>query len=532
MLVGSAGQAANFERVRTGPGNDVLIGNAADNTLIGSSGNDRLEGRGGDDALSPGSGDNTTIGGSGDDAYTLSFPDDGLATTQEISERRGGGRDALMLTGSASWTVNLASSDTTLGTSSEGSVVTSSAGQARNIEEITTGPGDDAITGNGLDNLIDAGEGTNAVAGGRGNDTYRMMRAATATRDTINELPRQGHDLLDFGSSEGERFLVGGGTIVGPSALSVSVDLSSSTTTVGRHGLRTVLVPNAGQATNLESVRGTAGDDEITGNEEANHLDGAGGNDEIRGGPGHDLLIGGPGSDLLEGQLGDDVYAFGRETGRRAETDTIKESPQGGDDTLDYSDLAPGSRRGVTINLSTPRKRIGSTGSHRLKVDVARMNRYLEDVIGGPSNDSLVGNASDNTLVGGPGNDRLRGRGGQDTLLGNAGSDRLIGSRGHDTLNGGAGRDILLGGGGGDTMSGGSGSDRLLGQGGNDRLRGATGADTLDGGSGNDSLAGGDGRDNLLARDGSSDGLNGGPGSDRARFDGGLDRVRSVERPT
>jgi hypothetical protein len=44
-------------------------------------------------------------------------------------------------------------------------------------------------------------------------------------------------------------------------------------------------------------------------------------------------------------------------------------------------------------------------------------------------------------------------------------------------------------------------------------------------------LLGGPGRDTIYARDGTRDVVEGGPGSDRARVDRGLDRLRSVERP-
>ena len=78
------------------------------------------------------------------------------------------------------------------------------------------------------------------------------------------------------------------------------------------------------------------------------------------------------------------------------------------------------------------------------------------------------------------------GRRGQDTLTGNAGNDSLKGGNGKDTLIGNAGNDTLIGG---------NGSDLLFGNAGDDLLNGGNRTDTLEGGLGNDTLTGGNGGD-------------------------------------
>ncbi|MGI9659173.1 MAG: calcium-binding protein [Gaiellaceae bacterium] len=527
VQVGAAGQALNIEGVSTSSGNDTLIGNGAPNTLNGFGGNDRIEGRGGDDLLFPGEGDNTVIGGTGDDLYGFSFNLDGIPETQTVSEAAGGGRDTIQLLDSVDWTVNLASVDMTLATSSEGSVITEQEGQARHFEDVMTGRGNDALTGNNADNRLDAGEGDNTISGGRGDDTYQFLEAFTATVDVISELPGEGNDSLSFAGIDQGRFLAG---FVGGSAapVSVTVNLASAATAIGTHGQRVISVANAGQAVNLENVSGTSGDDQITGNDAANRLDGRAGNDLLLGGKGNDLLIDGLGNDALHGQQGDDVYRFSAATRGRTETDTLNETRRGGHDTLDFSALGQG--RGVTVRLERSVKAIGGTVARELMVGEARMTRYLEDVIGGSGADVLSGNLADNTLIGGAGSDRLLGRQGADILLGAAGSDRLFGGRGTDVLGGGSGNDVLAGHAGNDRLAGGSGADRIRGHAGSDRVDGGNGADFLHGGAGSDVLRGGRGRDNFVARDGSRDGLNGGPGRDTARVDPGLDRLRSIER--
>ena len=54
-----AGQAANFQNVTGGGGNDYIVGNASANVLDGGDGNDYIR---------AGTGDATILGGSGDDA--------------------------------------------------------------------------------------------------------------------------------------------------------------------------------------------------------------------------------------------------------------------------------------------------------------------------------------------------------------------------------------------------------------------------------------------------------------------------------
>ena len=69
--------------------------------------------------------------------------------------------------------------------------------------------------------------------------------------------------------------------------------------------------------------------------------------------------------------------------------------------------------------------------------------------IGGPSNDTLIGDNQANVLSGGGGNDWLFGAGGDDQLNGEDGADVLYSSQGSDILIGGRGADVMHGDGGG-----------------------------------------------------------------------------------
>jgi Ca2+-binding RTX toxin-like protein len=143
---------------------------------------------------------------------------------------------------------------------------------------------------------------------------------------------------------------------------------------------------------------------------------------------------------------------------------------------------------------------------------------------GGP--DKLVGTRHADRLLGRAGRDKLAGGGGTDTLIGGKGRDHLLGGRGPDTLDGGRGRDGLRGGRGDDILNGGRGRDNLRGGRGDDQLLAGPGGGVMTGGPGSDEfneingeLVGAEGNDRILARDGTQDAINCGPGNDVAVVD-------------
>jgi Ca2+-binding RTX toxin-like protein len=87
---------------------------------------------------------------------------------------------------------------------------------------------------------------------------------------------------------------------------------------------------------------------------------------------------------------------------------------QGGTNTLDYSAYFFPTTVRVNLALGT------ATG-------VAGGVSNVENVIGGPGDDILIGNDQADVLTGGPGRDILIGRGGADVLNGGVGDDILIG---------------------------------------------------------------------------------------------------------
>jgi Ca2+-binding RTX toxin-like protein len=99
------------------------------------------------------------------------------------------------------------------------------------------------------------------------------------------------------------------------------------------------------------------------------------------------------------------------------------------------------------------------------------------------------------------------GGNGDDVLLrGSTENDQVIGGAGNDVLEGNNGADVVDGGPGNDTISAGGGDDEITG------------------GAGSDSISASDGNDTIHADDAEADtSINGGPGTDTAYLDSGLD---------
>jgi Ca2+-binding RTX toxin-like protein len=283
----------------------------------------------------------------------------------------------------------------------------------------------------------------------------------------------------------------------------------------------------------LQTITGTAGDDDLQGTADADVLSGLDGNDRLRGLAGDDVISGGAGDDTVTGNEGNDTLSGGdghdQINGNEGD-DTAYGGDQG--DRIyghDGADTLNGDGGNDTIYGGNDDDLIsGGTGTDRLYGDAG-----ADTIDGGADNDKLFGGAGDDFLLGGDGNDGLNGKADNDTLYGGAGNDSLNGNIGDDTLYGETGEDRLYGHEGADTLDGGDDNDTLFGGEGNDTLSGGGGVDYLDGGigddmlngaSGNDTLKGRDGNDHLYGEDG-DDILNGGEGDDRAEGGAGNDTL-------
>ena len=212
------------------------------------------------------------------------------------------------------------------------------------------------MSGDGGDDQMDGGAGADSMVGGTGNDTYYVndagdlvSEAAGGGIDTVwsfvngytltanvenlsfngignfvgigNALANSivgsaGADTLDGG--DGNDVLIGGGgadRLVG----GAGIDTASYATASG--GVWAVLTgsPNSqgGDAAGdsyvgVENLAGSAFDDVLQGDGQANTLSGGEGNDQLMGAGGGDVLIGGNGNEYLSGGDGNDVLRGGR----------------------------------------------------------------------------------------------------------------------------------------------------------------------------------------------------------------------------
>ena len=371
---------------------DTLMGQGGNDMIFGGVGGDTLHGGDGDDMLNGGGGNDTFWGGHGSDMihadaadrviYGNRPNDDATADVDESEEMMGDVDTVSFAKLEEGVTRTLGSDGTGADDATDGSNVL-----IMGIENIIGTQGDDNLTGDAGNNVIEGGEGGDTLVGGDGEDTLSYEGSDDWVRITLNAGAQA---TASRGHASGD------------------------------------------EATAFENVRGSAFDDDLTGDTNPNKLWGLGGDDTIEGGAGNDTLEGGAGADDLDGG-----YSDGGTAGA-ANTEV---------NTLSYA----GSDAGVTVNLTTA----SASGGHATgdtivtyeelaptdddpnnEIDVAR----FANVTGSMHDDHLTGNHHDNQLKGGAGDDTLRGgassAGDRTTALELRG-DMLFGGPGADLLDGG-----------------------------------------------------------------------------------------------
>lgn len=369
--------------------------------------------------------------------------------------------------------------------------------------------------GNELDNRLD-GSGdavTSQLHGGKGNDTYAMDG-----RDVAVELAGEGSDTALF-TGTGTRTYTAADRPANVENMTLGEDLGAS------------------------ALTGDWYDEVLTGNGEANVIDGGRGDDRLIGGAGVDTYVfdrghgrdiivdagspGTPGIVLLGSSIArDDVYF-----------DAGWLRILGGDDSLSldnvdlrfadgsiwrYADWKPYREASLSTVPTDQADALNGTNASDT-IDGKAGNDFIHGLDG---DDTLHGDADDDRLWGDAGGDQLHGDDGHDQLWGGIGNDRLWGEEKDDTLHGDDGDDNLEGGDGLDMLYGDAGDDHLVGGEGPDQLRGGAGNDTLAagdtsglvgdalyGGTGNDLLHGGEAADQLMGEEG-NDFSQGGGGDD------------------
>ena len=306
---------SGIENVNGTAAGDRLTGNAGNNVLNGGAGNDTLNGAAGNDTLIGGDGVDTLVFG-GTTGATVNL---GLTTAQATGYGTdvisgienvigtaagdrltgssganviegglgndtidgGAGTDTAVFSGTAAVTVNLGL--TTAQVTGRGTDI------LINIENVTSGSGNDLLTGNGGKNVLSAGAGNDTLNGGAGAD-----RMIGGDGDDIYTVDNAGDIIIETASGGLDRI-----------NSSISIDL------MGRNGayanVENIVLTGAGAL----NAYGTAANNSLSGNAGANLLSGRAGNDTIGGGAGNDTIDGGAGADRLNGGAGKDVLYGG-----------------------------------------------------------------------------------------------------------------------------------------------------------------------------------------------------------------------------
>ena len=568
-------------------GNDMLSGNAGNDTLYGGDGDDTLDAGNGNDVLYGGAGvdalyggldddfvegglgNNSMNGDGGIDTLSYKFATSGITISLAITTAQvtgGAGSDTIsgfenligsafndILTGdgaaniieggNSNDTMNAAGgTDTLTYASSAGGVTVSLAITAAqntigagtdtisNFENIIGSSFADVLTGDGAANVIDGGNGDDVIEGGSGNDTLtgasgadQVSYVGATAAVTVNLATTMGQNTVGAGTDtisgfENLRGSAYNDTLTGDGNANVIEGGVGNDTINGAGGIDTLTYINATAAVTVNltttAAQNTvgAGTDTISnfenlmGSAYSDTLTGNTAVNLMEGGAGNDAISGGDGNDTLNGGDGNDTLTGGN-----------------GTDTITYI----GAVSAVTVNLATTTgQNTGGAGTDTITT--------VENLIGSLYNDILTGSTASNIITGGAGNDTISGGDGNDTLNGGDGNDTLTGGNGTDTATyvdsvsavtvnlatttaqntGGAGSDTLAT---IENLTGSAYNDTLTGSTAANVINGGAGSDVIYGGSGNDTISGGDGNDILYGEAG-LDGYTGGLGADTFMF--------------
>ncbi|MEO0952945.1 MAG: hypothetical protein AAFY44_16705, partial [Pseudomonadota bacterium] len=221
----------------TSSGDDQIDGGAGNDTLRTYGGNDIVSGGAGDDYIEAGSGADTIDGGDGID--TLSFESSVLGVTVNLADNTQNREDA--------------AGDTITG-----------------IENLVGSGANDTLTGDAGDNQISGNEGDDRLVGGAGDDTLDGGEGDDVLEGGVGADVLQGGLGSDTASYRGSS-----------SAVNISLRTQSIT---------------GGDATgdvyfSIEDLEGSAFNDQLEGDDEANVLSGLDGNDTLRGNGGDDRYL-------------------------------------------------------------------------------------------------------------------------------------------------------------------------------------------------------------------------------------------------
>lgn len=518
-----------------GDGDDMIVGGAADtdtfvgnDKLYGGAGNDILRGILGDDLLDGGDGNDDQRGGLGNDTYIIS------AGLDRITEA--GGIDTLILgssliledlefkinpvdTGDLLIVVDAGLNEIELenqfGTDSAQFLDTLQFGDGFSLDlsrynqwmnAVTAGS---TILGTSVNDIIIGKAGADTLKGNAGVDVIHGA-------DGMDILyGGDGNDVLHGGNGDDElKGEAGNDTLYGGAGIDMLRGYTGMDIMYGGAGSDTL----RGYEDN-DTLRGGDGDDKLYGEYDNSStyasddiLDGGAGNDLMYGGLGNDTYYYTTGVDYIYDTAGNDRIVFAQ----GVELDDLTFATS----TTDTNDVFITLNAGVNSieienQLSTIDYRLDTLAfADGFSVTFSRYQSWIYNASGTSGDDTIIGNATAQTLSGGLGNDEIYGGAGVDTIRGDDGMDILLGGDGVDDVRGGTGADKIWGGAGDDTLVGGSSTTDTFAD--NDEIHGGDGIDTIRGERGSDLLFGDAGNDIMYGGE-DNDELHGGTGDDELR---------------
>ena len=346
-----------IENYVAGTGDDIIVGNEADNVLEGSAGADDIDGQSGLDTA----------------AYTGSD----VAVTVNLLDGTASGGDAM------------------------GDTLTS-------IENLTGSAFDDTLTGDAGPNVLDGRAGADTLDGGDGADTASYAASdADITVDLSAGANTGGHaegdTLAAMENLLGSRYAdvltgdAGPNRLDGGAGNDLLEGKAGADTLVGGHGLDTASYAASAAAVTVNLLDGTATGGDAAGDtlDSIEHLTGSAHADTLIGDAGNNVLEGGGGADTLDGGEGIDTASY---AGSASRVDVRLSGT-----VVNYGD-ATGDTLTNIENL------IGSAHN-----DTLVGNGSANALTGMVGNDLLWASSGDDLLTGGPGADRLVGGAGNDT---------------------------------------------------------------------------------------------------------------------
>jgi Ca2+-binding RTX toxin-like protein len=408
----------NIENVTGTAFDDLLMGNASDNVLSGGAGNDTFAYRNGTglDHFNGGTGNDTldlstlnsavwaNLSYSGAEVWTRDQPNlatgsyraiidlDGIENvigtafddqiTGDTNNNRlfgGAGNDTLIYRGGVdtldggigSDTVDLSNYASGVRVDLAATSVDATTGSGQGLTTIAHLVAIENVVGTAFDDTLSGNANDNTLSGGAGNDTFVYRNGA-------------GIDLFEGGTGTDTADLSSFGA-----AIWLDLTHNNEIETRDQPNLATGVYRDLVNLESVENVIGTAFDDYLAGDANANSLSGGAGNDTFvyRNGLGPDTMSGGTGTDTLDlSAYGSAVWANLSYSGAEVWT-------------RDQPDLA--------------------TGTYRAIIDLDG----IENIVGTAYADNITGDANNNKISGGAGNDTLIYRGGLDTLDGGTGTD-------------------------------------------------------------------------------------------------------------